>query len=83
MAALFAPSRPSPFELRFEALQPQPCSVAIPCDADGRVHMDALDRRTLCNYLFARALIGCAFAQPHVMAVAAPAVGDRRGAPVR
>ncbi|WP_157264311.1 hypothetical protein [Azohydromonas aeria] len=46
------------YELRFQHLvNPERC-FAFPCDAQGRVDMDALSERALNSYLFARALMG-------------------------
>lgn len=46
------------YELRFQYLvNPERC-FAFPCDAQGRVDMDALSERALNSYLFARALMG-------------------------
>jgi hypothetical protein len=54
------------FELRFESLFDEGRGFAFPCDAAGRVNLDALSPRSRTNYLFARTLIGRDFAVPAV-----------------
>ena len=54
------------FELRFEALYAGHRGYAFPCDAQGRVDMDALSERALQNYLYARAMMGREVAWPSV-----------------
>ena len=56
------------YRLHFDSLIPERRPVAVPCDAQGQVHMDHLDERTRCNYLFARAMVGHEFARPRVFA---------------
>ena len=46
------------FELRFDPLAGTGQALVFPCDANGQVDMNALSSRALCDYLFARALIG-------------------------
>jgi hypothetical protein len=46
------------------AIPQQP--LVFPCDARGRVDLNALNRRELNDYLFARASVGIAFAAPQV-----------------
>ena len=57
---------PSLFELRFPSLFDAGRGYAFPCDADGRVDLDAMSDRLRTNYLYARALIGRDFAVPAV-----------------
>jgi hypothetical protein len=54
------------YELRFQSLHDVGRAMAFPCDADGRVNMDALGRAALNNYLYARAFIGREFNVPCV-----------------
>jgi hypothetical protein len=60
------PDRRGDFELRFQSLFDAGRACAFPCDAEGRVDMDALDERVLDNYLFARAVVGREFSAPRV-----------------
>lgn len=52
------------FELRFQSLFHPGRGLAFPCDASGRVDMDAMSERARNNYLFARALMGREYATP-------------------
>jgi hypothetical protein len=54
------------FELCFESLSAHGRSLAFPCDADGRVDMDALSEAQRQRYFYARAVVGREFAQPAV-----------------
>ncbi|HEX6362574.1 MAG TPA: hypothetical protein VFZ93_06455 [Albitalea sp.] len=54
------------FELRFQSLFNDGRAFAFPCDATGRVDLDALSERARLNYLYARAVIGREFAVPAV-----------------
>ena len=57
------------FELRFDPLVTTGhAALVFPCDAKGQVDMNALSSRALCDYLFARALIGREFGRPAVHA---------------
>jgi hypothetical protein len=51
-------------ELRFVHRRSDRESLAFPCDAAGRVDLDALDERRRNEYLFARALMGRDYAFP-------------------
>jgi hypothetical protein len=53
-------------ELRFVSSSDQRRCLAFPCDATGRVDLDALNERERNNYLFARAVMGRDFAFPVV-----------------
>ena len=55
------------YQLRFESLFQQGRALAFPCDATGRVALDALSERARCNYLYARAVVGREFATPAVV----------------
>lgn len=63
------PNRPSaaPFELRYESLFNTGRGLSFPCDASGRVDLDALSDRARSNYLFARATVGRDFGCPCVL----------------
>jgi hypothetical protein len=54
------------YELRFRSLFHEGRGLAFPCDAAGRVDIDALGERARLNYLAARTLIGRDFAAPAV-----------------
>ena len=58
----------SPYYLFFGALFPTVRSLLIPCDSAGRVEIDALSERVRDNYLFARAVVGCDYRAPVVVA---------------
>lgn len=63
---IFPPSAhgPASVELRFAHRRNDRESLAFPCDAAGRVDLDALDERRRNEYLFARALMGRDYAFP-------------------
>lgn len=66
---MFATTLPSPtpaFELRFTSLFNAGRALAFPCDAAGRVDLDALSERARSNYFYARAVGGREFAR-HVL----------------
>jgi hypothetical protein len=54
------------YELCFHALEDQRCAFAFPCDAFGRVDLDALSDQARHDYLYARAMIGRILARPAV-----------------
>lgn len=54
------------FELRFTSLFNEGRGLSFPCDAGGRVDLDALSEQARNNYLFARAVIGRDYAFPAV-----------------
>lgn len=54
------------FELRFQSLFDEGRAYAFPCDASGRVDIDALGHKLRLNYLYVRTLIGRDFATPAV-----------------
>lgn len=65
MVTPLAADAPS-YEVRFMSLYLQGRGLAFPCDAQGRVDMDALSERARNNYLFARAMVGRETAAPCV-----------------
>jgi len=54
------------YELRFRSLFNEGRAFAFPCDAAGRVDMDALTERARHNYFYVRTVIGREFATPDV-----------------
>lgn len=54
------------FEIRYPSLFATGRALAFPCDAKGRVDIDALTARACINYLFARAMVGRDYACPMV-----------------
>jgi len=54
------------YELRFRSLFDEGRGYAFPCDAGGRVDMDALSDRARNNYFYARTVVGREFATPAV-----------------
>ena len=61
----------APFEVRFNSLFSPGRALAFPCDASGRVDLDALSERARNNYLFARATVGREHAVPRICPLAA------------
>jgi hypothetical protein len=55
--------------LCFRSLFDSGRGYAFPCDAQGRVDLDALSDQARSNYLFARAMVGRELAAPIVEAV--------------
>jgi len=56
------------FEIRFQSLFHEGRGMAFPCDAAGRVDLEALSERGRSNYFFARAMVGREYATPSVRA---------------
>lgn len=56
------------FELRFRSLFDEGRGYSFPCDAAGRVDLDALSERARNNFFFVHSVIGRDFATPAVMA---------------
>jgi hypothetical protein len=54
------------FEIRYASLFALGRALAFPCDAKGRVDIDALTARACANYLYARAMVGRDYALPSV-----------------
>lgn len=66
MDSVSGPSVAAAYELRFQSLFNEGRALAFPCDAQGRVDMDALSERARGNYLYARAVVGREYATPAV-----------------
>jgi hypothetical protein len=58
----------SAFQVRFTSLFKEGRAMAFPCDASGRVELDALPSRERENYFFARAMVGMEYSVPQVIA---------------
>jgi hypothetical protein len=58
------------FHLRFESLFDAGRAYAFPCDADGRVDIDALSERARNSYFYARTVVGREFSMPTVQCTA-------------
>ena len=56
------------FLLRFQSLFHTGRALVFPCDAQGRVFLDALSEKARENYLFARAVVGHEYATPVILA---------------
>jgi hypothetical protein len=54
------------YELRFRSLSDPERAVGFPCDAAGRVDLDALSERARVSYFYVRTVIGREFAIPAV-----------------
>jgi hypothetical protein len=54
--------------LFFGGLFPTVRSLLFPCDSGGHVEMDEMSERARDNYLFARAVVGCDYRVPVVVA---------------
>jgi hypothetical protein len=67
VAALTPPISLARWELRFESLFHPGRALVFPCDASGRVELDALPDRVRHNYLYARAVVGREYATPAVV----------------
>ena len=59
------------FELRFQSLSCAGRAYTFPCDAAGHVDLDALGKRELTSYLYARTVVGREFSLPQVQGRAA------------
>jgi hypothetical protein len=57
----------SGYEVWFRSLASEGRALGFPCDAQGRVVLDALSERVRNDYLYARALVGWAFGLPEVV----------------
>lgn len=55
------------FFLRFGSLFDEGRALAFPCDAEGRVLLDAMSERARANYLYARAVVGREYATPSIV----------------
>jgi hypothetical protein len=56
-------------QLRFRSLFDRGRGYVFPCDAEGRVDIDALSPHALNNYLYARTVVGREFFMPAVESV--------------
>ncbi|HSW05479.1 hypothetical protein [Aquabacterium sp.] len=65
------------FEIRYAPLSNAGHTLCFPCDEEGHVDLDALSSRSLCDYLFARAMVGREFDLPHVGSVCDLCLADR------
>jgi hypothetical protein len=63
-AAMNMPSTCADFEIRFDDLFHCGRWLTFPCDAQGRVDIDALSERSRNNYLYARAMVGREYSMP-------------------
>lgn len=61
------PDAAAGFFLRFGSLFDEGRALTFPCDAFGKVQLDALSERARANYLYARAVVGREFATPAVV----------------
>src|SRR5436190_20059216 len=57
------------YEIRFRSLFSEGRALAFPCDAHGRVELDALGERARHNYFYARAVVGREYALPTIVSV--------------
>ena len=57
------------YELRFASIFDPGRGYSFPCDARGRVDLDALSERLRNSYFYARAVVGRELAAPAVQAV--------------
>jgi hypothetical protein len=55
------------YELRFQSLFHEGRGYSFPCDAAGRVDIDALAERARINYFYARTVVGREVATPLVL----------------
>lgn len=63
------PASQASYELRFESFYHPGRGVVVPCDAGGRVDLDALTERLRSAYLGARAMVGREYLFPTVLPV--------------
>jgi hypothetical protein len=54
------------FEVRYLPLTADQRSLSFPCDDGGHVDLNALSKRALSDYLFARALVGRVYGPPQI-----------------
>jgi len=60
---------PTRYEMRFSSLFQEGRAYAFPCDADGRVDIDALSDCARNNYFYARTVIGRELSMPAVQPI--------------
>lgn len=65
-----ASGRSASYELKFCSLVREREALSVPCDARGRVDLDALDEPLRSLYLFARFAVGGQYGSPVVCSVA-------------
>lgn len=56
----------APFEIHFADLLHKGRELVFPCDARGRVDLDALSDRAREDYFFARAMVGRGYSPPRL-----------------
>jgi hypothetical protein len=66
MSATDATAAGCGYEMRFRSLFHEGRAMCFPCDAAGRVPLDALSDKARNNYLYARTVIGREFHRPEV-----------------
>lgn len=54
------------FEVRYLPLTAAHRCLSFPCDCGGHVDLNALSKRALSDYLFARALVGRMYCPPQI-----------------
>lgn len=54
------------YELRFRSLFREGRAYSFPCDVSGQVVVGSLSERALCNYAYARSMVGHEFYTPEV-----------------
>jgi hypothetical protein len=63
----FAPFESARYEIRFQSLFHSGRGVSFPCDAQGRVQLEALSERARMFYRRAQELVGREYATPAVI----------------
>ncbi|MEY4751564.1 MAG: hypothetical protein RIQ60_3778 [Pseudomonadota bacterium] len=63
----FVPFESARYEIRFQSLFHSGRGVSFPCDAQGRVHLDAMSERARQTYHRAQELVGREYATPAVI----------------
>ena len=57
------------YQIRFESIVEAGSALSFPCDAQGHVQLDALSDSARQQYLYARAVVGRAYAAPIVQCI--------------
>lgn len=65
--AIASNARCAMYELRFRSLFDEGRAYSFPCDAMGRVDLDALSERARNNFFFVHSVIGRDFSTPEVL----------------
>lgn len=60
-------TQPSNFEVWYESFASDGRALSFPCDAEGRVDIDALSERCRNNYFLVRAMLGRDYASPRIV----------------